>query len=162
MDWLQFCFHRTPEMCWKIYVKKTHSLFRKRYSKRMLRAMYVHFNCINWQTLGKLSQPSHCGHLCLFWLSDLFFCPSFYFYDYKTLDPKIWKQIFFPIVETEHRSLNLRKGIYMVLEGDVVLKDYNVTPLLLIWCFGEVLTLFGKSSWKWKLFLSFIAKNSKR
>lgn len=96
MDWLQFCFHRTPEMCWKIYVKKTHSLFRKRYSKRMLRAMYVHFNCINWQTLGKLSQPSHCGHLCLFWLSDLFFCPSFYFCDYKTLDPKIWKQIFFP------------------------------------------------------------------
>lgn len=65
MDWLQFCFHRTPEMCWKIYVKKTHSLFRKRYSKRMLRAMYVHFNCIHWQTLGRLSQPSHCGHLCL-------------------------------------------------------------------------------------------------
>lgn len=143
MDWLQFCFHRTPEMCWKIYVKKTHSLFRKRYSKRMLRAMYVHFNCISWQTLGKLSQPSHCGHLCLFWLSDLFFCPSFYFCDYKTLDPKIWKQIFFPIVETEHRSLNLREGIYMVLEGDVVLKDYNVTPLLLIRCFGEVLTLIN-------------------
>lgn len=31
----------------------------------------------------------------------------------------------------------------MVLEGDVVLKDYNVTPLLLIWCFGEVLTLIN-------------------
>ena len=31
----------------------------------------------------------------------------------------------------------------MVLEGNVVLKDYNVTPLLLIWCFGEVLTLIN-------------------
>lgn len=143
MDWLQFCFHRTPEMCWKIYVKKTHSLFRKRYSKRMLRAMYVHFNCINWQTLGKLSQPSHCGHLCLFWLSDLFFLPFLLLLWLQNIRSQDLKTDFFPIVETEHRSLNLRGGIYMVLEGIVVLKDYNVTPLLPIRCFGEVLTLIN-------------------
>lgn len=126
MDWLQFCFHRTPEMSWKIYVKKTHSLFRKRYSKRMLRAMYVHFNCINWQTLGKLSQPSHCGHLCLFWLSDLFFCPSFYFYDYKTLDPKIWKQIFFQLLKQSTEVWTWGKGY--------------------IWCWREMLF--------WKIIMS--------
>lgn len=31
----------------------------------------------------------------------------------------------------------------MVLEGNVVLKDYNVTPLLPIRCFGEGLTLIN-------------------
>ena len=57
--------------------------------------------------------------------------------------PRSENRFFFPIVETEHRSLNLREGIYIVLEGKVVLKDYNVTPLLLIRCFGEVLTLIN-------------------
>lgn len=141
MDWLQFCFHRTPEMSWKIYVKKTLSLFRKRYSKRMSRAMYVHFNCINWQTLGRLSISL--WSLVLVLIEWSFFLPFLLLLWLQNIRSQDLKTDFFPIVETEHRSLNLRGGIYMVLEGNVVLKDYNVTPLLPIRCFGEVLTLIN-------------------
>lgn len=34
---------RILEMSWQIYLERTYNLFRKKYSKKMWRVMYVHF-----------------------------------------------------------------------------------------------------------------------